>query len=73
MSDSKTFESDQFPELAGMSLQCWGKDDRQDAVAFALRRLFLRVECCPCLQNPRCRQCDGDINLIHKAWDESDQ
>lgn len=49
--------------------------DRIDPVATALRRLFLRVELCPCGgmdEPPRrdepCRQCQLDLESIEAAW-----
>ncbi len=41
--------------------------DRVDDVAQALRRFYLRVECCPCMGRP-CVQCVNDMQLIEAAW-----
>ena len=43
-------------------------EDRHDPVAVALRRFYLRIECCPCLNNPSCLQCRQDKELIEEAW-----
>mgnify|MGYP001575612738 CR=1 FL=1 len=41
-------------------LRNFSPGDRIDPTAEALRRFYLRVECCLCLQNPECKQCaDG--------------
>jgi len=47
--------------------------DRVDPVAQALRRLYLRVELCPCQFQAQwkatgCLQCQGDKQLIEEAW-----
>jgi hypothetical protein len=46
-------------------------NDRHDPVANVCRRLYLRVELCPCMQEPTCRQCEIDMNSIEKAWNET--
>ncbi len=49
--------------------------DRIDPIAQALRRLFLRVELCPCGGLERkptpCRQCQLDLESIEDAWNAS--
>lgn len=41
--------------------------DRVDPVAQALRRFYLRVQLCPCM-NQCCRQCVLDCEAIEEAW-----
>jgi hypothetical protein len=41
--------------------------DRVDPVAQALRRFYLRVACCPCMNRP-CHQCVLDREAIEEAW-----
>ena len=47
------------------------KGDRIDPVARACRSLYLRVELCPCMQRPMCRQCENDKQAIEDAWNAS--
>jgi len=51
--------------------------DRIDPVAQALRRLYLRVQLCPCQFDARwketgCVQCQGDKEMIEEAWSVSE-
>lgn len=57
------------PELI-QKMTSWdaSKGDRIDPVAVALRRLYLRVELCPCMARPSCLQCQNDMGSIETAW-----
>lgn len=44
--------------------------DRIDAVAQVCRRLYLRTELCPCM-NQSCMQCKNDMLTIEEAWNAS--
>lgn len=44
--------------------------DRGDDVAVALRRFYLRVMLCPCMDQS-CMQCQLDLDTIVDAWESS--
>jgi len=44
--------------------------DRGDDVAVALRRFYLRVMLCPCMDQS-CVQCEYDLDTIVNAWETS--